>query len=180
MIFLYCSNVKRGNSSHSLTLTSLLKHKSTTVPSVTLKYIEDMWTEVSVVYQARRVHMSRCQKYTMNTYLAKQWLLTLLSMYYLLQTTRFNRWFKLCSKYEKIQLMGHFRSPLIVILNIVKSTMVVLICRLYDVYRYIRHPREQLSDQVGLTTQRNYKGYAHTRFRVRLGPGISYIILRRS
>ena len=49
--------VKRGNSSHSLTL------NSNTVP---------------------KVH---------NEELAKQWSLTLLSMYYLLQTTHFNRWF---------------------------------------------------------------------------------------
>ena len=50
----WLSKIKRGNSGHSLTLTSLLEHK---------------------------IH---------NEELAKQWSLTLLSMYYLLQTTRFN------------------------------------------------------------------------------------------
>ena len=43
---------------------------------------------------------------------------------------------KLCSKYEKIQLIGYFRSPLIVLLNTVKSMMAVLVRRFYDVCKY--------------------------------------------
>ena len=43
---------------------------------------------------------------------------------------------KLCSKYEIIQLMGYFRSPLIVLLNMVKSMIAVLVRRFYDVCRY--------------------------------------------
>ena len=43
---------------------------------------------------------------------------------------------KLCSKYEKIQLTGYFRSPLIVMLNMAKIMMAVLIRRFYDVCKY--------------------------------------------
>ena len=43
---------------------------------------------------------------------------------------------KLCSKYEKINLMGYFRSPLIVMLNTVKSMIAVLVRRFYDVCKY--------------------------------------------
>ena len=44
---------------------------------------------------------------------------------------------KLCSKYEKIQLMGYFRSPLIVVLNTVKIMLAVLVRRFYDVCKYM-------------------------------------------
>ena len=44
---------------------------------------------------------------------------------------------KLCSKYEKIQLMGYFWSPLIVMLNMVKIMLAVLIRRFYDVCKYM-------------------------------------------
>ena len=56
---------------------------------------------------------------------------------------------KLCSKYEKIQLMGYFRSPLIIMVNTVKCMMAVLVRRFYDVCKY-KAFWGQLSDQVGL------------------------------
>ena len=118
-----------------------------------------------------------------NDELAKQWSLTLLSMYYLLQTTRFNRWFtymrklfflKLYSKYEKIQLMGYFWSPLIVMLNTVKSMMAVLVSRSYDVYKC----KASLGTAKRSRAPRNYWGYIHARFRVRLGPGLTFFLPR--
>ena len=55
-----------------------------------------------------------------------------------LQSVRYMRIFflKLCSKYEKIQLTGYFRSPLIVMLNTAKIMMAVLVRRFYDVCKY--------------------------------------------
>ena len=44
--------------------------------------------------------------------------------------------YKLRSKYEKIQLMGYFWSPLIVLLNTAKIMMAVLVRRFYDVCKY--------------------------------------------
>ena len=44
---------------------------------------------------------------------------------------------KLCSTYEKLQLMGYFRSPLIVVLNTVKIMLAVLIRRFYNVCKYM-------------------------------------------
>ena len=58
---------------------------------------------------------------------------------------------KLCSKYEKIQLMGYFRSPLIVALNTVKIMLAVLVRRFYDVCKYMASLATAISDQVGLT-----------------------------
>ena len=44
---------------------------------------------------------------------------------------------KLCSIYEKMQLMGYFWSPLIVMLNMVKIMLAVLVYRFYDVCKYV-------------------------------------------
>ena len=41
------------------------------------------------------------------------------------------------SKYEKIQLMEYFRSPLIVMLNMVKIMLAVLVHRFYDLCKYM-------------------------------------------
>ena len=38
--------------------------------------------------------------------------------------------------YEKIKLMGYFRSPLIVMLNTAKNMVAVLVRRFYDVCKY--------------------------------------------
>ena len=43
------------------------------------------------------------------------------------------------NNYEKIQLMGYFRSPLIVMLNTVKIMMAVLVRR-FTTFASIRHP----------------------------------------
>ena len=96
-----------------------------------------------------------------NEELAKQWLRTLLSMYYLLQTTCFNQF----TYVRKL----FFKSC---ILNMGKYNGVFLVT-----FASIRHPWGQLSNQVRLTALQNYM---HVWFRFRLGPGLSNRILRGS
>ena len=102
-----------------------------------------------------------------NEELAKQWSLTLLSMYY------YSLQLKLYSKYEKIQLMGYFRSPLIVMLNTVKSMMAVLVRRFYDVCKY-KASAKRSSWTHG--TAKLSGVYTHARSRVRLGPMLTFFL----
>ena len=83
---------------------------------------------------------------------------------------------KVVSEYVKIKLMEYLWSPLIVILNTVKSMMVVLVCRFYYVCKY---KASQGTAKLGLTAPRNYQEYTHGRFLglIRLGPRLSYRIL---
>ena len=69
---------------------------------------------------------------------------------------------KVVSEYVKIKLIEYFRSPLIVILNTVKSMMAVLVRRFYYICKY---KASQGTAKLGLMAPRNYQEYIHGRFR---------------
>ena len=64
--------------------------------------------------------------------------------------------------------MGYFWSPLIVMLNTMKCMMAVLVCRFYDICKY--------KASLGTAKRSRWTALRNYRFRVRLGPGLTFFL----